>query len=72
MKDSGEWCTAIIRVDDARMGNRQNDGTDFRLFQVQNDRFAIRRLKLRPCHSDVQTGDHPAEIRGTINPSATK
>lgn len=56
MKNSGEWRTATVRVDDARIGNRQNDGTDFRLFKVQNDQLAIRRVTLRSCAGEVKTG----------------
>lgn len=49
LKNSGEWRTVTIRVDDPRFGNRQNDGTDFRIYKAQNDRLVIGGVTLRPA-----------------------
>jgi hypothetical protein len=57
--DSGRWREVVLRIEDARLGRRQNDGTDFRLFRVPNEQLAVRRVSVRPCSLTQEHGDRP-------------
>lgn len=44
--NSMEWKTAAFTLPDPKISNRENDGTDFRLYKSQNDNMEIGRIKL--------------------------
>jgi hypothetical protein len=49
LKNTGQWRTAIIRLEDPRLDGRENDETDFRICKKENDQFSILRVQVRPC-----------------------